>query len=313
MKTIINFSLIWLSVICMTGCDTNKKPGNLKVGYIPIADCAQLYVAIDKGYFKEENLNIELVNLQGGSKILEALAGGSINVGFSNVVSLILSKDAGLDFVSITGGPIEDINHKEHAVIVRKEDINSPSDLQGKTIALNTRKNIDDLMMLEYLEKHGVNINSVKFIEMPFPRMENVLIQKEVDAICVIEPFVTFALQKETLKAIGYYYTELYPKVEISSYCVSQKWLNNKQETAKRFYHAIQKATTFCREHENEIKDIVSKYTSIDKEQIKNVVLPTFGNNLDQTELQSFADRAYQRGWIKNSVNANDIIYSFEK
>lgn len=310
----LKFSLLWLVVICMTGCDNNKKPENLKVGYIPIADCAQLYVGIEKGYFTEEKINIELINLPGGAKILEALAGGSVDIGFSNVVSLILSKDAGLDFVSITGGPIEDETHKEHALIVRKEsDIKTPSDLTGKTIALNTRKNIDDLMMLEYLEKNGVNTSSVKFVEIPFPRMENVLALKDVDAISVIEPFVTFALQKENTKAIGYYYTELYPKIEISSYCVSQKWISNNQDIAKRFCRAIQKATTYCREHESEIREIVSKYTSLKAEQIKDVVLPTFGDNLDEKELQSFADRIYKRGWIKNSVKAKELIYNVAK
>jgi ABC-type nitrate/sulfonate/bicarbonate transport system substrate-binding protein len=42
---------------------------------------------------------------------LEALSANSVDIGFSNVVSLILAKAAGIDIVAITGGPIEDKTH----------------------------------------------------------------------------------------------------------------------------------------------------------------------------------------------------------
>jgi NitT/TauT family transport system substrate-binding protein len=109
MKTnCLNILLLLLLTLNLNSCSDSKKSNTLKVGYIPIADCAQLYVAMEKGYFIDENLNIELLNLPGGAKILEALAGNSVDIGYSNVVSLILARDSGLDFVSLTGGPIED-------------------------------------------------------------------------------------------------------------------------------------------------------------------------------------------------------------
>jgi NitT/TauT family transport system substrate-binding protein len=167
-------------------------------------------------------------------------------------------------------------------------------------------------MVLEYLDKYEVSPNSVKFVEIPFHRMEDVLTLKEVDAICAIEPFVTFAMQKENKKIIAYNYVELYDKIEIASYCVSQNWLKNNEELAQKFYRAIQKATLFCGEHENELKDIISKYTSLNSKQIKDVVLPTFGDKLNQKELQHVINRVYDRGWIKNDLNAEQLIFSMD-
>ena len=290
-----------------------KKEETIKIGYIPIADCGQLYVAIEKGYFKEENLNVELTKLAGGANILEALAGGSLNVGFTNVVSLILSKSAGLDFVAITGGPIEDSLHAEHAIFVHKNSkINNIFSLSGKKIALNTRKNIDELMVTELLEKNGVDLKSVQFVEIPFPRMQNVLELNQVDAIAPIEPFVTFSIKSGKSKLISYNYTELYPKVEISTYVVSRSWLENNKNVAERFSRAISKATDFAHQKPEELRTIVSKYTSLSSEQMKDVVLPTFGHELSISQLQSFTDRILRRGWIQNKVDAEQLIYNFK-
>jgi len=43
-----------------------EKSEKLKVGYIPISECVQLYVAKDLGYFKKYNVDVELVSLAGG-------------------------------------------------------------------------------------------------------------------------------------------------------------------------------------------------------------------------------------------------------
>lgn len=300
-------------MICSLSC---SKPSSttLKIGYIPIADCGQLYVAIEKGYFKDENLTVDLVKLAGGAKILEALAGGSVDVGFTNVVSLILSKSAGLDFVAIAGGPIEDSSHAEHAILVQKDsDINSISTLAGEKIALNTRKNIDELMIAELLEKHGVDLQSVQFVEIPFPRMENMLELNQVDAAAIIEPFVTFALKNGKSKVISYNYVELYPRIEISTYVVSRSWLEKNKEVAERFARAISKATDLALQNPEELRSAVSKYTSLTSEQMQGVVLPTFGHRLSDSQLQSFADRVLKRGWMQKSVDASQLIYQFEE
>ncbi len=307
------FIITIFAFISLSSCENNQsenvKETKLKVGYIPIADCAQLFIAKEKGYFKENGLDIEFTELQGGPKVLEALAGNSIQVGFSNVVSLILSKDGGLDFVSITGGPVEDQNHAEHAIVVLKESgINSISQLEGKTIAINSRKNIDDLFLQELLEKHKVDLSKVTIVEMPFPRMGNVLTAKEVNAICAIEPFVSFAIQSGNAKVLSYNYVELYPKVEISTFVVSRKWLDGNREAAEKFHHAIGQATEFAQKNQAEVKQIISKYTKLSSEQIKGVTLPAYDTKLTEAGLQSMADRLLARGWIKSKMNAQDLI-----
>lgn len=294
-----------------TGHPQNPE-SNIKIGYIPIADCGQLYVGIEKGFFKQEGLGIELLGFAGGAKILEALATGSVDVGFSNVVSLILARASGLKFVALTGGPIEDENHKEHAILIRKDSsiIKSPKDLEGKTIALNTRKNIDDLFVREYLKANNVNPDKIKFVEIPFQNMESSILSGDVDAAAVIEPYVTFALLHGETKVLGYNYVSVEPEVEISTYVVSEDWIQKNQSIADKFIRAFSRATQYALAHESEVRTIITKFTKLDQSQAQQMILPTFGNEITISKLQKMADMLYKIGWIDKPLDASLIVYN---
>ncbi len=305
-------SILFISISCQNS-GNQKKRGNqslkIKIGYIPIADCGQLYVGVEKGFFKEENIEVELVKLSGGAKILEALAGGSVDIAFSNVISLILSNSAGLDFRAVTGGPVENINHRETAIMVpNSSSINSPKDLEGLKIAVNTRKNIMEIMLIKYFEKQGLDFSTVKLSEIPFPNMEQVLTLNQVDAITTIEPFVTFSKENGNSKVFSHYFTEVDSIIEISSYNASEKYILNNPDVIKAFQRAIKKSTEYAIKNENEMKEIVSKYTNLSTEQLANVVLPTYTYELSIQRLQGFCDKVYELKWSDNLVNAETII-----
>jgi len=291
---------------------TPDKPQSqsICVGYIPIADCAQLYAALDLGYFTEQGLDVELISMAGGAKILEALTSGSVDVAFSNVVSLLLARSAGLPFVAVTGGPVEDKEHVEHAILVRKDsNLARPKDLEGKTIALNTRKNIDELFVRRYLTHHQVDLDKVTFVEVPFPRMESVLLAGKIDAIAAIEPFVTFAKQHGQVSVLGYNYVELEERIQISSYNVHEDWLSANPVAAQGFCNALAKATDYILAHDKETRELVSKHTKLDDAQVQQITLPTFSKTLPRDELQRRIQELVELGWIPQAFDADAVIH----
>jgi len=285
-----------------------RKPTKLRVGFIPIADAGQLFVAIDKGFFNEEGIEVETVSLPGGAQILEALGANSIDIGFSNIVSLILARDSGLQFVALTGGPAEDEAHKEHAILVRRDGpVQQVTDLSGKRIALNSRKNIDELMLTLLFKKHNINPSSVTFVEVPFPRMLNVLESGDVQAVAAIEPFVTFGLKDQKNKVLTYNYLEIQPVTEISTYVANKNWVNGNPELAGAFQRALRKATVFAQANQAEVKRILTRYTRLDENQIKDVILPSYNESLSDERLNEMIKRVHEMGWIKNTFPAQDI------
>lgn len=281
----------------------------IRVGYIPIADCAQLYVAVEKGFFTAEGIETELVSMTGGARILEALGAGSVEIGFSNVVSLILAHDAGLPFVAIGGGPVENEKHQEHAILVRQDSaLNAVTDLAGKTIALNTRKNIDELMVTLLLRKHNVDPASVTFLEVPFPRMLAVLASGDIDAAAAIEPFVTLGVETSSAKILTYNYPEIQPETEISTYVTTKRWASQRAEIVNGFRHALARASAYANNNQAEVRTILTKYTRLDHEQARKVVLPAFREAISEKRLNQMIAHVHAMGWINSPFDAREVL-----
>ncbi len=304
---------VLVALVCLgllaPGCPGPQPKTTLRVGYIPISDCAQLYVAVDKGFFDRQGLAVHLEKMAGGARILEALGANSLEVGFSNVASLIMARSQGLGFVALTGGPYEDMAHKEHAVLVAQQsNIRNARDLGGKTIALNTRRNIDHLMLLGYLRKSKVDPKTVSFVEVPFPQMESVLRSGEVDAIAAIEPFVTFALEHGHVRVLEYNYVALRDHVQISTYVVREDWVASNRDLANRFGRAIAQATDYIREHQQETREIIARYTGLDRAQLGKMGLPGFVAQLDTTELHWMVESLYEEGFIQTRMATDALV-----
>jgi NitT/TauT family transport system substrate-binding protein len=282
----------------------------IRLGYVPIADAAQIYVAIEKGFFSEQNIEIEFEQLNSGARILEAVSTGSVKIGLTSYVPLVLANASGLQLQAVTGGAVEDKAHPEHAMLVHKDSpIKAVTDLVGKTIALNGRRNIDHLILQELLEKNEIREDQIKIVEIPFPRMESVLSSKEIDAACMIEPYVTRAIEHGNTRVMIQNFLAVYDKIPIACYAAKKEWIGKNQKLLRRFRTAIKKATLFCLSNSEQTKKIIAKYTQLTEDEIRKVGLPTFTDETNPEELQDLIERMFRRGLISSKMNSQDLIY----
>jgi len=125
------------------------EPVTLRVGVIPIADVAPLYLGMKMGFFDQEKLTIEPQQFAGGAEILPAVQSGDLQIGFSNTTSTLIAASKGLPVRIIAQGVQEGATEPEswtHLFVRPDSGIQAPKDLEGKTIAINTLQNINDVM-----------------------------------------------------------------------------------------------------------------------------------------------------------------------
>jgi NitT/TauT family transport system substrate-binding protein len=291
----------------------DTKHDLLKIGYAPIADAAQIYVGIEKGFFEQENIKVEFVQLGSGPKILEAVSSGSVQIGLSSYVPFIFANNAGLNLKAITGGAVEDTNHIEHSYLVKTDSkIKTIKDLEGKRVAINGLKNIDHLIFQEIIEKYNLDLGKIRLVEIPFPQMESVLLSGEVDMIAAIEPFVTRAIQRKSARILLNNYVDLYPYVPVAGYVAQNSWLEKNVDLIKRFKNAFDKATDYCLQNPDSTRVIVGKYAKLNTEELFNVGLPTFTKNINAVDLQKLVDRMKVRKLIDKELDANQLIFNYE-
>jgi NitT/TauT family transport system substrate-binding protein len=126
----------------------------------PSAAYMDHFVALEKGYFREQNLTVEYIRA-GGGVATPALLSGELHLSTSAGSAL----SAGL-----RGGPVKivytNLSRPSYKFISTRPEIRTLKDLAGKRIAINSFGDTQHLALLLLLKKHRIPSTSVLFIAM---------------------------------------------------------------------------------------------------------------------------------------------------
>ncbi|HZU04991.1 MAG TPA: ABC transporter substrate-binding protein [Chloroflexota bacterium] len=179
-----------------------RPPVQLKVATQRLASDVGFYVAQERGYFTEQGLDVEFVEITTGQGSIPPLAAGQLDVGVGAVSSGLFNAIArGIDIklVATKGavgldprGPFPGVQALVlGAEVAASGAVREYADLRGKTIALPERgSGLDAMLHRGALQPAGLTANDVEFKVMPYPDMLAALANRSVDAAMELEPFV---------------------------------------------------------------------------------------------------------------------------
>jgi NitT/TauT family transport system substrate-binding protein len=141
---------------------------------------AYYFVAMEKGYYARENIEIEIVRSQGSANTIKQVANGIAQVGFADAFAVVLGRandDIAVKLVAMI------YPKPPHAVYVLKESgIAKPKDLEGKTLADTAFSSVPKLFAI-YAKAAGVDASKVKWIAANSDALPGMLTTKRVDGI----------------------------------------------------------------------------------------------------------------------------------
>jgi ABC-type nitrate/sulfonate/bicarbonate transport system substrate-binding protein len=165
------------------------------------------FVAVEKGFFLKQGLNVKFVHTQTGAEANAAMESGSAQLTDSGVTSIPPARAAGLPlvmFVPTLNDATTNVGDNALAVVARTDSGIKPNDaksLIGKTVGL-VRGGTGDEYLTDWLRKEGVDPKQVRFLNVQ-PGDQLVTIQsKNVDAIATWEPFQTLILETMGSQAV---------------------------------------------------------------------------------------------------------------
>ncbi|MQA87136.1 MAG: hypothetical protein GEV03_21545 [Streptosporangiales bacterium] len=302
---------------CGSGGDTGsaatldpQNPVTIKVGEVAGIPSAFLTYGKNQGFFADRGLELDIETAAGGAAIIPGVVSDDYAIGGSNVVSVALGTSKGLPIRMVTSGTGVGDSTKEDfsAILVPGDgDIREASDLAGKTIAVNTLKNISEVTVKTALEKHGVDPASVKFTELEFPEMLPALERGEVDAAHVIEPFATLGSQ-QGLRAVSWPYVESKPGMQIGSYVTSQRYLEERPEVVEAFRAGIADTAAAIEKDPDAFRKALPELTELSPEAADRAVLPVWRASIDKDTLTFVVQQMVKYGLIDKPVEVEQII-----
>jgi NitT/TauT family transport system substrate-binding protein len=292
------------------GTEEAAGPTTLRVGVIPIADVAPLYLGIKQGFFEQQDLKIEPQLAEGGAAITPAVLSGDFQIGFSNTVSLLIaaSKDLPVTIISqgVLGGKTEEEAWAD-LLVLKDGPIKEPKDLEGKTIAVNTLKNICEVTIRASLADMGVDDSKLKFTEVPFPDMNAALEAKRVDGACVVEPFVS---QGKAGKARGIdpFYVNTAPDLTVATYFTSKQYAEENPEVVERFVTAMEQSLDYAQNNPDAVRDILLEYTQIPPEAAQAIKLPQWRKDITLDTVERLSQLSLEYGLIESQPDLDELI-----
>ncbi|TVX94799.1 ABC transporter substrate-binding protein [Cohnella terricola] len=301
-----------------------KAPTKIKVGTLKALADAPIYIALEKGYFKQQNLDVEDVAFETGAAMITPLTAGQIEVGGGGVSAGFynaLSRGYDIQIVADKGHVGSDSNYV--AFLVRKELIDSGEikdfkDLRGKKIAIVSATGSNAAHLSVALEKGGLTFDDIELIEMTFPNMGTAFGSGAIDVGIIPEPFV--ARYVENGLAVNWKgVNDVIPNAQTGVLFYSNKFAKEDPEAANHFMVAYLQGVQdynnafFKKEGYDEIVSILTKYTTVKEADLYEKMAPAGLNasgEINQESLELDFNWYKSRGLIEKEIDLSQVINS---
>lgn len=178
-----------------------------KVGYIRVMDDAQAIAAYEGGFYKQQGLDVQLVEFKSGTDLIKAIVGGQLDTGVLGFTNAASWSSRGAD-LKVVGGAQRGF----HALVVRDEvGIEKVADLKGHTLASQKEGSTADTVLKGVVLKDaGLAASDLSILGVSPQVAVQSLVGKRVDAAFLFEPQASIAQLIAPVKQI-YEVGEVWP------------------------------------------------------------------------------------------------------
>ncbi|MBT2414779.1 ABC transporter substrate-binding protein [Streptomyces sp. ISL-12] len=292
------------------GSGSSGSTTSVKVGLIPIVDVAPLYLGQKKGFYEKHGLKLSLTLAQGGAAIVPGVTSGQFQFGFSNTTSLLIAQSNNVPVKAVANGIASTGEEgKDFGAITVKGDspVKSAKELEGKKVAINTLKNINETAVRASVGKAGGDPDKVDFVELAFDQMPAALDGGQIDAAMVVEPALA-TIKSQGGREIASSMVDIAPDLTVAMYFTSTQYARQNPEVVKKFQEATAESLAYADSHPDEVREIVATYTKIPADVLAEVTLPKWPAEANRASIEALAELGREGGLFKQEPDLDELL-----
>lgn len=229
-------------------------PVSFRLDWIVDGSHTCFYAAQQDGYFREEGLDVEILEGAGSGTAADLVANGSNDFGFSDAGVVAKAINDGAAMKMVMG-----IFQRNPSVIISLSDaaIEGPEDLVGKSVGA-TPGEAPLQLLPAYLSGNDVDPGEVDIVNIDPAAKITALLQEQVDAIVGYSSSDLPIAETQASGDLNVQHYADYGVVTLSNGIItSNEMISERPEVVTGFVHALQKGFEFCEENEQEAVDIL--------------------------------------------------------
>lgn len=263
------FARFWCSMVCLAVAAATpaqaQKVQDITVYVVKNLLSSPHFVALENGYWADQNLNVQLKMTGGGRMVVQALQAGEAQIGHVAISGTLAIARAGGDKLI---GVMPYYNAADYmgratayGIVGRKDrgiDAANPASILGKKLAFTAGTN--EYYMKQWMRKKNIDIAKVQIVSMLVEDMPVALSQGLVDAAVTWEPYVSQTIRELGANGVVLSRGEaglLSDNVGIVS---SEDYIRKNPDIVEKFTLGIAMAAKFIRENPKETAEIASRY-----------------------------------------------------
>ncbi len=244
MHTLIVAGLV--SVISVFLAKPSGAGETVKAAHVPLMNFAPLYVAIEKGYFRDQGIHLELERVKAGVEAMAFLASGQIDVGAVGMSAGAFNAfDRQMDLKIVATAAAQPLREGPVYILVRKGlwekgEVRSVGDLKGRRVAVaGGPGSAGAFFVVKALRASGLGAKDVEIVNLANADIPLALEKGAVDAGLVGSPFATMALNSGVADILA---KDIDPGGATTYFMYSGKFMRERGAIARTFTVALMKA-----------------------------------------------------------------------
>ncbi|MEK6924031.1 MAG: ABC transporter substrate-binding protein [Candidatus Micrarchaeota archaeon] len=274
-----------------------------------------MFVAIDRGYFADEGLKIELTRIEDNPTLVNEVSAGKLDLAVAVGAPTVFSA------YGIANGTFNIIHSNFDtpqvitSFIIAKTNstISNLEDLAGKRIGILPANVHSKVIVSELLKKNSIDPAGVVFVDLPPQLQPQALEAGQVDALYAFDPVATILMDDYNATLVmPVDRTFLQNPYYGGSLLISGQFTKERPEAARRVVRALNKAIDYIAGNEPDARLSLVRYTAISNRTALNLrskfyfLKPT---EINETLLQNEADLFFKKGIIKQRINTTGMVY----
>jgi len=306
---------VWFAILLLIDVSRIKLPqadarivvgvSTVNVAFLPI------YLTQDKGFFKDEGLDVLVVMFNAGATNLQAVIGGDVQIMAGGVPETVLARASGVDVKNFWA-----ISNLMPFQIYGNRSMKTLKEAKGKKFAISRFGSLSEFLTRSALRHSGVDPKDVTMLQIgATPARFTTLASGIVDATILWFPVT------ERAKAVGmnklFDLKDLYPNWTNVGFVAREAWLAKEKEQAVKFLRAYQRGVKHTRENRDDGIRALRKYVGLDATEAAagydeyRDSFPLDGRILD-AGITATVEQEIETGRLKGKVSLNEMIdYSF--
>ena len=273
----------------------------VNVAFLPI------YITQDKGFFKDEGLDVLVVMFNSGATNLQAMIGGDVQIMAGGVPETVLARASGVDIKNFWA-----ISNLMPFQIYGSPKLKSLKDGKGKKFAISRFGSLSEFLTRSALRRSGVDPKDVTMLQIgATPARFTTLATGIVDATILWFPVT------ERARAVGmnklFDLKDIYPNWTNVGFIAREAWLAKEKDQAARFLRAYQRGVKHTRENRDDGIKALRKYDGLDAAEAAagydeyRDSFPLDGRILD-AGISATVEQEIESGRLKGKISLSEMI-----